>query len=95
MPGRVGLRGVGAIPGRVCADVCAGGDGTVAMEGEDMNYDPWEWNTLSEDEIEGIHWPAPQISTPEEHENELEFMRTMGEAFARVVDKIRLEVLTR
>ena len=36
MPRRVGLRGVGAIPGRVCADVCAGGDGTVAMEGEDM-----------------------------------------------------------
>ena len=37
MPRCVGRGGVGAIPGHVCADVCAGGDGTVAVEGEDVS----------------------------------------------------------
>lgn len=54
------------------------------------NNDPWE--TRTQDEIDGVRWPAPALLTPEE-ESALSQMainmgRNMGQQRARIIANI-------
>ena len=56
-----------------------------------MSHDPWD--TRSDDEIEGVVWPAPGPITPEMEKMICKCARQMGEAFKARRVEIMMEAI--
>ena len=53
--------------------------------------DPWE--TRTQDEIDGVHWPAPALLTPEEESKLSEMAVSMGRNMGQSRERILASIL--
>lgn len=56
-------------------------------------YDNDPWETRTRDEIDGVHWPAPEPMSPDDEQKMLEMAAAIGRNMGRVRGRIIASIL--